>query len=34
VPAPTAGQHTQEVLSELGYSASDITALAERGVLK
>ena len=34
VPAPTAGQHTQEVLSELGYSASDIAALAERGVLK
>ena len=34
VPAPTAGQHTQEVLSELGYSASEITALAERGVLK
>lgn len=34
VPAPTAGQHTQEVLADLGYSASDITALAERGILK
>ena len=34
VPAPTAGQHTQEVLSGLGYSASEITTLAENGVLK
>ena len=34
VPAPTAGQHTQEVLSGLGYSTPEITALAARGVLK
>jgi len=34
VPAPTAGQHTQEVLSDLGYSTSEITSLAERGVSK
>jgi crotonobetainyl-CoA:carnitine CoA-transferase CaiB-like acyl-CoA transferase len=34
VPAPTPGQHTQEVLSDLGYTASEITALAERGILR
>ncbi len=32
-PAPTPGQHTHEVLSELGYASSEINALAESGVL-
>jgi formyl-CoA transferase len=32
-PAPKLGQHTDEVLSELGLSASEIAALREKGVL-
>jgi crotonobetainyl-CoA:carnitine CoA-transferase CaiB-like acyl-CoA transferase len=36
-PAPAAppllGQHTREVLTELGRSAAEIDALAERGVV-
>lgn len=30
--APEVGEHTSEVLAELGYSDADITAFAERGV--
>jgi formyl-CoA transferase len=33
-PAPTHGQHTGEVLRELGYGDSDIRALVEEGVAK
>jgi len=32
-PAPTLGQHTKEVLSEIGYSAERIAALAAEGVV-
>ncbi|MDX2158152.1 MAG: CoA transferase [Hyphomicrobiaceae bacterium] len=32
--APTLGQHTRQILAELGYSASDITALIEAKVVK
>lgn len=32
-PAPELGQHTFEILVEMGYSASEITALQSRGVL-
>ena len=32
--APKLGQHSTEVLAELGYSGSDIQALCEQGVLK
>jgi formyl-CoA transferase len=31
--APTAGEHTDQVLSEAGYSADDIRGLRERGVV-
>jgi crotonobetainyl-CoA:carnitine CoA-transferase CaiB-like acyl-CoA transferase len=33
-PPPLLGEHTREVLSELGRSAEDIQALAERGVVR
>ena len=33
-PAPTLGQHTREVLGEIGYSAERIAALAADGVIK
>jgi crotonobetainyl-CoA:carnitine CoA-transferase CaiB-like acyl-CoA transferase len=31
-PPPLLGQHSREVLAELGYSADEIQALRERGV--
>jgi crotonobetainyl-CoA:carnitine CoA-transferase CaiB-like acyl-CoA transferase len=31
--APTLGEHTDEILTELGYTAADITALRERKVI-
>ena len=31
VPPPTLGQHTREVLSEIGYSDDDISQLADSG---
>ncbi len=33
-PAPRKGQHSREVLAELGYSASEITALVESAAVK
>ena len=33
LPAPLLGQHRQEILSELGYSESDIAALAKEGAV-
>ncbi len=33
-PAPTLGQHTQEVLMENGYSAQEVQTLADQGVVK
>lgn len=33
IPPPRAGQHTEEILKELGYSTGDIGALRERGVV-
>ena len=32
-PAPEMGQHTDEVLSELGYSAADISGMREAGIV-
>jgi crotonobetainyl-CoA:carnitine CoA-transferase CaiB-like acyl-CoA transferase len=32
-PAPEAGQHTETVLLELGYTWEEIAALKERGVI-
>jgi CoA:oxalate CoA-transferase len=32
--APELGQHTEEVLKELGYTASDVTTLREGGVIR
>jgi len=32
-PAPLLGQHTDAVLAELGYEASSIQGLRERGVI-
>ncbi len=32
--APRNGQHTREVLTELGFSAADIDGLASDGVLR
>jgi crotonobetainyl-CoA:carnitine CoA-transferase CaiB-like acyl-CoA transferase len=32
-PAPTLGQHNDEVLRELGYSAEFIVTLSEKGIL-
>ena len=34
LPPPRLGEHTQQVLSELGYSASRIKALAEEGAIR
>ncbi|MBT6909898.1 MAG: CoA transferase, partial [Rhodospirillaceae bacterium] len=31
--APTLGQHTDEVLGELGYDAAAIAALREKGIV-
>ncbi|MBV9827428.1 MAG: CoA transferase [Alphaproteobacteria bacterium] len=33
LPAPALGEHTDEVLGEIGYAASDIAALREQGAL-
>jgi crotonobetainyl-CoA:carnitine CoA-transferase CaiB-like acyl-CoA transferase len=33
-PAPTLGQHTREVLGEIGYTAERIAALAADGVVR
>ncbi len=33
VPPPTLGQHTEEILAEFGYSASDIVALKDCGAI-
>ncbi len=33
LPAPTAGQHTDDVCGELGFSAAEIAALRAKGVL-
>jgi crotonobetainyl-CoA:carnitine CoA-transferase CaiB-like acyl-CoA transferase len=32
-PAPTPGQHTHEVLTELGYSAAEISRLGDAKVI-
>ena len=32
-PPPALGQHTDEILAELGYSAADIAALHAEGVI-
>jgi crotonobetainyl-CoA:carnitine CoA-transferase CaiB-like acyl-CoA transferase len=32
-PAPTFGQHSDEILTGCGYSADEITALRQRGVV-
>jgi alpha-methylacyl-CoA racemase len=32
-PAPQVGQHSDEVLQEAGYSAADVAALRQAGVL-
>ena len=31
--APTLGEHTEEILAELGYREGDLTALREKGVI-
>ena len=33
-PAPTFGQHSDEILAEHGYSAAEIAALRERGIVR
>jgi formyl-CoA transferase len=33
-PAPTFGQHSDEILAAYGYSAAEIAALRDRGVVK
>ena len=33
-PPPTLGEHTDEVLGELGYTAADIAAMREAGVIR
>ena len=33
-PAPTFGQHSDEILAAHGYSAAEIAALRHRGVVK
>jgi formyl-CoA transferase len=32
-PPPTLGQHSREILAELGYTAADIDALEQEGAL-
>jgi crotonobetainyl-CoA:carnitine CoA-transferase CaiB-like acyl-CoA transferase len=32
-PTPELGQHTDEILKELGYRESDVTGLRQRGVV-
>ena len=32
-PPPASGQHTDEILAELGYSAAEITRLREQGTV-
>src|SRR5690606_17651270 len=32
-PPPTLGQHSREILAELGYAPSDVDELARRGVI-
>jgi crotonobetainyl-CoA:carnitine CoA-transferase CaiB-like acyl-CoA transferase len=32
--APAFGQHTEEILSELGYSRNDIAKLREKGAIQ
>jgi crotonobetainyl-CoA:carnitine CoA-transferase CaiB-like acyl-CoA transferase len=32
-PAPTLGQHTVEILAEVGYSAEEVEALRQAGVV-
>jgi len=32
-PAPAVGEHSQEVLAELGYDTEDARVLRERGVV-
>jgi crotonobetainyl-CoA:carnitine CoA-transferase CaiB-like acyl-CoA transferase len=33
-PSPALGEHSDDILSELGYGASDITSLRESGVIR
>jgi formyl-CoA transferase len=33
-PSPTFGQHSDEILARHGYSAAEIAALRDRGVVK
>ena len=33
LPPPTLGQHTQEILTQLGYSTAEIDHLKARGVI-
>ena len=33
-PAPTSGQHTKKILSELGYSSSEINAFTKNEIVK
>ena len=32
-PAPELGQHSEEILAELGYSADDIAQMKEQGTI-
>ena len=32
-PPPTLGQHSREILAELGYADADIEAMAARGII-
>jgi crotonobetainyl-CoA:carnitine CoA-transferase CaiB-like acyl-CoA transferase len=33
-PSPLLGEHTEEILSKLGYSAGDIAAMEKDGIIK